>query len=820
MHADADRRLARRTEAELRRAASLFEAAAARWLEAGAPVRAGDAWGGAGEAFDALGDQRRALATSARALDAYRAAGDRAKEQEALVWVAIAQAHLGEVEAALASYRASLTIAEERGDRAGVAYAWRGFGFALFRVDRWTEAIDAGQRALAEYVALGDRAGEATVRNNLGSAYAAVGDPERSLAEHERALALRRELGDPLQIGWSLTNIGHIYVENLGQPAAAIPYFEQALALWRPIGGNTGIPHALTSLGLSRLGLGQVAPAIAALEEALAIWRQQDTDSGPNRALIILARAYTVAGRLDEAARTYDRAIAANERLATPSWLASALAGRAQLLRLRGDDDGARRDLERAIATIESMRAGIALGSMKMSYFTLIRDTYDQLADLHAAAGRATEALAVTEQARARVLLDRLALTEPAPPAAASAAAAATTSPAAAIQAALGPSEVLVEVLLGRERSWAFVVTGDRVGVVRLVPGPAIEAVAGELVAALTSRNRTPPAGTDRARWIAAEDARATRLVGQLAALVVTPLRLGVDRRRVVLALDGALHVVPMRLVLDAAGYADRDLVQVPSASVLTRLHQRPPVPSNGRVVVLADPVFVADDARVGGAAPATTPAAAPDDGDQQLALRAARGVGLDQLSRLAQTRREGAAIQQLAPERVTVLEDFDATTDALATPAVAGAEVVHFATHGLIGTDPDRTGLVLSLVRPDGQPRPGFLSVPEVERLRLAARLVVLSACQTGLGKAMRGEGIVGLVHAFLQIGTAQVVATLWPVDDAAMAALMSHFYAALLSQRRSPADALRAAQHALARDPRFRAPYFWAGVTLHGRP
>ena len=166
------------------------------------------------------------------------------------------------------------------------------------------------------------------------------------------------------------------------------------------------------------------------------------------------------------------------------------------------------------------------------------------------------------------------------------------------------------------------------------------------------------------------------------------------------------------------------------------------------------------------------------------------------------------------------MLEDFDATTDALATPAVAGAEVVHFATHGLIGTDPDRTGLVLSLVRPDGQPRPGFLSVPEVERLRLAARLVVLSACQTGLGKAMRGEGIVGLVHAFLQIGTAQVVATLWPVDDAAMAELMSHFYAALLSQRRSPADALRAAQHALARDPRFRAPYFWAGVTLHGRP
>jgi CHAT domain-containing protein len=105
-----------------------------------------------------------------------------------------------------------------------------------------------------------------------------------------------------------------------------------------------------------------------------------------------------------------------------------------------------------------------------------------------------------------------------------------------------------------------------------------------------------------------------------------------------------------------------------------------------------------------------------------------------------------------------------------------------------------------------------------EIYHLRLNADLVVLSACQTGLGKEMRGEGLIGLTRGFLYAGAPRVMASLWQVDDAATAALMKSFYRGVLVQKLTPAAALRAAQIEMLKRKGWAAPYYWGAFVLQG--
>jgi CHAT domain-containing protein len=127
-------------------------------------------------------------------------------------------------------------------------------------------------------------------------------------------------------------------------------------------------------------------------------------------------------------------------------------------------------------------------------------------------------------------------------------------------------------------------------------------------------------------------------------------------------------------------------------------------------------------------------------------------------------------------------------------------------------------SGVVLSLVDERGRTQDGFLRLQDIYNLRLPAEIVVLSACQTAMGKALAGEGLLGLARGFMYAGSRRVVASLWPVDEVATAELMNEFYRALLKERRRPADALRKAQLAMASTPRWRAPYYWAGFVIQG--
>jgi len=272
----------------------------------------------------------------------------------------------------------------------------------------------------------------------------------------------------------------------------------------------------------------------------------------------------------------------------------------------------------------------------------------------------------------------------------------------------------------------------------------------------------------------------------------------------------------------------EHEIVSLPSVSALAVLRKETAGrrPAAKTVAVLADPVFDKDDERIkltiadksGKESPLV--ATAPANGDLTRATEEVIGNG-GAISRLPFSRAEAEAILSLAPKAGALKAlDFNASRATATSAELSQYRIVHFATHGLLNrTHPELSGVVLSLVDRQGEPQDGFLQLHDVYNLDLPAELVVLSACQTGLGKAVWGEGLVGLTRGFMYAGSKRVVASLWGVQDSATAELMKRFYGAMLGEKQMrPAEALRAAQVEMWKQKRWRSPYYWGGFMLYG--
>jgi CHAT domain-containing protein len=273
----------------------------------------------------------------------------------------------------------------------------------------------------------------------------------------------------------------------------------------------------------------------------------------------------------------------------------------------------------------------------------------------------------------------------------------------------------------------------------------------------------------------------------------------------------------------------DHEIVSLPSASVLVVLRRElaGQQAATKSVAVLADPVFTADDERV-----KTDIAKAEKKTDEQPTVtneahltqhgleRSVRDFGMVRLDRLRSTRREAEGIVTLARDGKNLKAvDFQASRTTAMSPELSQYRMVHVATHGLLNSQhPELSGIVLSLVDEQGRSQDGFLRLHEIYNLKLGADLVVLSACQTALGKEIKGEGLVGLTRGFMYAGAPRVVASLWRVPDKATAELMKRFYQGMLGEGLRPAAALRAAQVALWNEKRWREPYYWAAFVLQG--
>ena len=316
--------------------------------------------------------------------------------------------------------------------------------------------------------------------------------------------------------------------------------------------------------------------------------------------------------------------------------------------------------------------------------------------------------------------------------------------------------------------------------------------------------------------------------------MVLGPVFHKLNQKRLVIVSHALLQVVPFAALplpglptpnaSREALLVKHEIVNLPSASVLAVLRQRVPRAQPGRTLaIVADPVFSRRDERFTSLSNKKTREVAYANPVRiSTAAQSAGGVSPEQsLPRLFNTRWEATKIASFVPQKESLIAlDFSANKNFVATPEFAQARFLHFATHTVLNDEQlELSGIALSNFDAEGHKRDGFLRTSDIYRLRLLANLVVLSSCQSALGKEVKGEGLVGLTHGFMYAGAPRVVASLWTVSDNPTAQLMAQFYGGMLGRERmSPAAALRGAQLSMLKDKRWRAPYFWSGFVLQG--
>jgi CHAT domain-containing protein len=418
-------------------------------------------------------------------------------------------------------------------------------------------------------------------------------------------------------------------------------------------------------------------------------------------------------------------------------------------------------------------------------------------------------------------------------------------------QSVLDDQTVLVEYALQPDDSYLFAVSKSAVNLYKLQPRANIEKLAMDLRAQLipsklqrrivgidvAEANRglgisATPAPEDVAPFVSAANA--------LYKAVLEPAAGMIGEKRVMVVADGALNYIPFEVLLktpDGADFASlgylvktNEVIYAPSASVVGAIKQQRTKNTSKAMLIIADPVFNSNDARAQKRA-ATPPADADVRGlGIQSALTDVSGSappappaqmeGLP-LARLNGTRIEADQISKLAKTaggQADVWLDLDANEDNLGTRDITKYRIIHVATHGLLNAErPQFTGVVLSLV--GNKTHDGFVRTDEVFNLHLGSPLVMLSACETGLGKEKRGEGVLGLTRAFMYAGAPTVGVSLWSVADKSTADLMTDFYKRLLStEGTTSSSALRGAQLAMITGKRYSAPFYWAPFVLVG--
>jgi CHAT domain-containing protein len=424
-------------------------------------------------------------------------------------------------------------------------------------------------------------------------------------------------------------------------------------------------------------------------------------------------------------------------------------------------------------------------------------------------------------------------------------------------QKVLDEGTVLLEYSLGSDASYLWAVTSASVFVYKLPPRAMVDKLVTDLRAQLIpSKLQRRIVGID----VAANQQRGLGLgvdsvpenvsafvaaASVLYKAVVEPAASVIGEKRLLVVADGALNYVPFEAMVKSAEGTDyaslsylvktNEIVYAPSASVIAAIRQQRNKTAGKSFLLVADPVFNSNDPRAKGTVTASAEATAEarglglesavEDVAGESAQSSSSAQGL-QLARLAGTRAEAEQIGQLVKKsggQSDLWLDLKASEDDVKSHDIQNYRVIHFATHGLLNADrPQFTGLVLSLV--GNKNNDGFLRTDEVFNMNVGAPLVMLSACETGLGKEKRGEGVIGLTRAFMYAGAPTVGVSLWSVADKSTAELMTDFYRRLLgppaglSTVTSPAAAMREAQLAMITGKKYSAPFYWAPFVLIG--
>jgi CHAT domain-containing protein/Tfp pilus assembly protein PilF len=817
------------------------------------------------------GKLAKALTFYYEALPLWGAAGDMRGEAATESNIGRVFDSSGEYQKALLSYRRALPLATMSGDKSWQAQIQHNSGMVFLALGDPDEAIQEYNAALDLSRQDQDKWAEGHMLHHLGEALLAKREFDQAERTLNEALKISTEAGDDLGRATTLLHIGQSQ-HFRGDHQQALVTFQKGLRIRSEKKYRLGESQALYLVGREFLCLGRIDEAKASLGRALSLAHDVKEPRSEAQAMTGLAQVYRRQHRLGEALRWFDRAIGLVEELRTHVRQHEL---RALFVSTVYDYYEAARDVsmelderspekghgERAFVYAERARArslldAVAGGESPDAPGEPLQSQYREESEqtervqalseqrlLLMSRNAAQDALRSIDrqvaEASTRLKAARAEFGQPG--SVGTGRSRGTVSIEVVRSRMTTGKKVFLEFSLGAMRSYLWVITRAGMSVFVLPARNTIEDLTRSYLDRIRPRSQKIQQDTRSESRQGLEHYVSTSEVAgaELSKALLGPAwSLVRNESQLVIVPDGILHYVPFAALplptcienSAANGPCNpllltHEISYVPSGSVGALLSSATlsiGLPRPRSILMFVDPIYGMKDGRLqvslsqnqlcGFGKAATAENQRTNSGAMSERVK---------LGRLLYSHMEADAVAAMIPaDRLVVKSGAEASLDSFLSSMPGDFQIIHLATHAL--ADPvlfQGSGIVLSLYDACGNPVAGFLPAERLAATHMKAHLVVLSACETALGREVLGEGLMGLVYAFLRAGSKSVVASLWKVDDASTAELMKHFYVGLLQQHLAPGAALRYSQLKIYREyPAWRAPGFWAGFVFEG--
>ena len=782
--------------------------------------------------YSSLGDYQLSIDTHNQALEIFKSNGERLWQVLTLNKIGGIYREAKDYQKGLEFHNQALDLAKQNNDFSQQVSALSSIVVDYLSLKDYPKALDAANQILALSRQQNNPFWEVLAFSLSGSVYFNSGDYQKALEALEKAVTEVPKVEDRTTEANVLYNLGKVY-NALKQYEKALSTYNQDLALRRMLGDRTGEAATLYQVAITQRDRGNLNAARTQIEAAINIVediRTRVTSQELRTSYFASVQNYyqfyidlLMQLHKKDPSKGYDAlALHASERARARSLLELLTEANANIR--QGVEPKLlerERTLQQNLDAVEKGRIELVNGQY----------TNKQLQELEKETATLLEEYRQVQEQIRRTSPRYAALTQPQP-----------LTLAEIQQQVLDDDTMLLEYSLGEERSYLWAVTKTGITSYELPKRADIEATAKDFYQLL----KNPSYRLEMRGGLGAE-ARPGSSIGnhetatKLSQMLIAPVTAQLENKRLLVVSDGALQYLPFgalptppapRIPGGASQeevsrelvplLVEHEIVNLPSASTLGVLRKE----TNDRksaaqaIAVLADPVFGTNDPRLKSSPGHVSGTPLDKSNVNSRALERSAITANVTFNRLPFTRQEAEQILSLVPatERMQAF-DFAANRAIASSTELQHYRIVHFATHGILNsTQPELSGVVLSLVDEKGMFQNGFLQLRDIFNLNLPAELVVLSACETGLGEEVKGEGLVGLTRGFMYAGSPRVVVSLWSVSDQATSELMVKFYKKMLQDGLKPAAALRAAQLEMWQNSQWKEPYYWAAFTLQG--
>ena len=762
----------------------------------------GRAYGNLGNAYHSLGDFQKAIEYHERHLKISKEVGDRAGEGKAYGNLGNAYDSLGDFQKAIEYHERHLKISKEVGDRAGEGRAYGNLGNAYDSLGDFQKAIEYHERVLEISKEIGDRTGEGRAYGNLGNTCHSLGDFQKAIGYHERHLNISKQVGDRAGEGRAYGNFGNAY-HSLGDFQKAIEYHERALKISKEVRDRIGEGRAYGNLGNSFNSLGDFHKAKKYHERHLNISKGVGDRAGEGGVYGSLGNAYYSLGDVQKAIEYHERHLKISKQVGDRAGKGRAYCNLGKAYHSLGDFGKAFQHYKNGVTAFDDIRENlISNDELKISLGNTYNDINSRVWELHLTEGKVNRALLTADQGRAQALNDLLECkyrfkglrTE----------IRSLSAGSSDFSSYLPPNTVFIGMTEGEIVLWVnekgkeiktrrsqidipvtiyfeslLKTTHEEIGVTddvncedRSLRNPSDKKL---------SEQRSPSKPRSLSSCFE------TKSLQTFYYVVIDPIRDLLHGDEVVIVPQGPLCLAPYAAFMDLKSKYLCETLRIrllPSLSS-QRLIQNCPAHWHSKTGALLV-------------------------GDPWVQEVVYEGRTLEQLEWAEKEVQMIGEILQTEP-----LVGKQATKDEVLR-RISSVALVHIAAHGKMETGeialaPNTTRSSVNPAREDY-----LLTMKDVLKAQIRARLVVLSCCHSAWGE-VNAEGVVGIAWAFLGAGARSVLVSLWAIEDEATMEFMKLFYQQLVNGR-SASEALNKAMKSMRESDRFSAVKHWAPFVLIG--